>query len=90
MEHFGTSAEMKDTLCSTIPEWFDTNSVDSSNCPEKYTRVIESQNTIGWHHLFMGHFSTEWTATHDTFKTPSGTIREAYMREAAIVEVSLK
>ena len=90
MDYFGTSAEMQDTLCSTISEWFDTASVDPTNYPNKYTRAIESQNAIGWKHLFMGHFSTEWTTTHGTFKTPSGTVREAYMWEAAIVEVSLK
>ena len=39
----------------------------------------------------MGHFSTEWTAAHGVFKTPSGrTIKEAYMWEAAILELSLK
>jgi len=90
MEQFGTSANLKETLCSAISEWFDTNSVDPFNYPEKYTKAIESQTAIGWHHVFMGHFSTEWSATHGPFQTPSGTVREAYMWEAAIVEVSLK
>ena len=38
----------------------------------------------------MGHFSTEWATKHGPFEAPSGTIREAYMLEAAVVEVSLK
>ena len=38
----------------------------------------------------MGHFSTEWATTHGPFEVPSGTIRDAYMWEAAVVEVSLK
>ena len=65
-------------------------SVDPSNYAEKYTKAIESQNAIGWHLVFMGHFSTEWAATHGPFQTPSGTIQEAYMWKAAIVEVFLK
>ena len=90
MEQFGTSADMKDTVCSMISGWLDDKSVDPSNYPVKYTAAIESQNAIGWHHLFMGHFSIEWATTHGPFKTPSGTLHEAYMWEAAIVEVSLK
>ena len=81
---------MKDTLCCTISDWFDDTSAYPSKYPVKYTTAIQSQNVIGWHHLFMGHFSTEWATAHGPFETPSGTIREAYMWEAAIVEVSLK
>ena len=90
MDRFGTSVKMKDTLCSTITDWFDDISVDPSRYPVKYTAAIESQNAIGWHHLFMGHLSTEWAITHGPFETPSGTIRKAYMWEVAVVEVSLK
>ena len=78
MDRFGTSVKMKDTLCSTITDWFDDISVDPSRYPVKYTAAIESQNAIGLHHLFMGHFSTEWATTHGPFETTSGTIREAY------------
>mmetsp|Transcript_5897 Transcript_5897/g.12413 ORF Transcript_5897/g.12413 Transcript_5897/m.12413 type:complete len:107 (+) Transcript_5897:337-657(+) len=53
MEQFGTSANLKETLCSAISEWFDTNSVDPFNYPEKYTKAIESQTAIVWHHIFI-------------------------------------
>ena len=81
---------MKDTLCSTISDWFDNKSVDPSKYPVKYTAAIDSQNAIGWYHLFMGHFSTEWATMHGPFETPPGTLREAYTWKAAVVEVSLK
>ena len=78
MDTFGTSAKMKDTLCSTISDWFNDKSVDPSKYPAKYTTAIKSQNAIGWHHLFMVHFSTEGAKTHGPFKTPPGTLCEAY------------
>ena len=83
-------AESKDTLCSTISNWFDDRSVDTSQYPDKYTKAIETQTAIGWHHIFMGHFSVEWSNAQDPFKSPSGTPREAYTRGASVKAVSLK
>ena len=74
----GPSSEMKDTLCSTIYNWFHKKYVDPSKYLAKYTKAIETQTAIGWHHLFMGHFFTEWADTHGPFKTPSGSQCKAY------------
>ena len=91
MEQFGTSAKMKDTLCSTISNWFDNISFDPSKYPSKYTIAIKCQNAIGWHHLFIGHLSTEWTKMHGPFETPiRNTAQSIHVWEAAVVEVSLQ
>ena len=74
MDRFGTPAKMKDTLCSTISDWFDNGSVDPSKYPAKYTNAIETQTAIGWHHIFMGHFSVEQANSHSPFESPSGTL----------------
>ena len=70
MQQFGTSAGMKDTLCSTLSDLFDDNSIDPSQYPFKYTAAIESQNAIGWNHLFMGHFFTEWATSQKKVQNP--------------------
>ena len=64
---------MKDTLCSTIADWFDNKTVHPSKYPVKYNPAIKNQNAIGWQHLFMGHFPTAWATKHGPFVTPLGT-----------------
>ena len=34
---------------------------------DEYRRLILSQNSIGWKHLFMGRFSNDWAAHQDDF-----------------------
>mmetsp|Transcript_22368 Transcript_22368/g.45647 ORF Transcript_22368/g.45647 Transcript_22368/m.45647 type:complete len:92 (-) Transcript_22368:1194-1469(-) len=59
LHKFGTSADMKDTFCSTISDLFGENSVDPYKYAVKYTSAIETLSAIGLHHLFMGLFSKE-------------------------------
>ena len=49
--------------------WFVHPSNDFTLDPEAYPvavrRVISNQNDIGWHHLFLGRFGTEWSEIQD-------------------------
>ena len=49
--------------------WFDDRSADPSKYPDKYSKTIEIQTTIGWHHIFMGHLSAKWANIRHLFET---------------------
>ena len=57
--YFNSSAELRDTLSSTISDWFDENSVDPSKYPNKYTKAIETQAAICWQHIFIYLFNQD-------------------------------
>jgi hypothetical protein len=37
--------------------------------PQRYHRLLQSQESIGWKHLYMGRWSLEWSMSQDTYKS---------------------
>ena len=84
-----TKPGLTDVLCSTITEWFDTETVDHAKYHDTYQKAIQAQTRIGWRHIFTGHISQEWEALQGSTVLPDGSIRTPYVWSATLLQLSL-
>ena len=69
-----TMPRLKRLLLKAIGDWTHHNSsddseftVDMSDAPLGIRRLLHQQNAIGWDHLFLGRFSSEWSSLQDEY-----------------------
>ena len=43
------------------------DTIETTRYPERYSKLIDSQNKIGWDQLYKGRWSTEWVRAHERF-----------------------
>ena len=61
-----TRPELRDILLDGVSGWLDHRSDDEHYLPaalynEEFERLIEKQNSIGWHHVILGRYCWEWS-----------------------------
>ena len=81
-----TTLILQDTICRAITEWFDSGEVQFESFPSAFHSALISQTQIGWQHLFMGHWSTEWEELHVAM---SNSTTKPHLWTAAMVETGL-
>ena len=89
LHQLNTLEGLIDTLCSTITDWLDNGRVLTGKYNRKYQKAINSQNHIGWMHIFMGHLSQEWEIIQGTTQLTNGRQRSQYLWGASVVELGL-
>ena len=82
-----TALIIQDTICGAITEWFDSGEVQFGSFPHAFHSALISQTQIGWQHLFMGHWSTEWEELHVAI---SPFTSKPHLWTAAMVETGLQ
>lgn len=60
---------LRDGLCRLHREL---PSLPPDEYPEKYRSLIQSQNRIGWEHLYCGRWSNEWVKQHAQYSVRNG------------------
>ncbi len=56
-----TNPYLSNTLRDGILLWFNQEKYDPATAPQSFRRLVKEQNAIGWHHLFHGKLSKEWS-----------------------------
>ena len=44
-----------------ISSWLGQTPIDGTGIPNQYHQLIQEQQDIGWYHVFLARFSTQWT-----------------------------
>jgi hypothetical protein len=90
LEYLETEFAIKETICTVIAEWLETEMVDSKNYPIRFHAAIKSQAMIGWRHISAGCLSQEWLLLQE-LSTTTTKIRKRHSSVwgASIVEVLL-
>ena len=86
MTHYTLDECLIDVLCSWITDWLDTGIVAKIRYHPRYHSAINTQQQIGWHHMFMGKLLSKWFRLQPSFNDWKGNTRPAYIWEAFIVE----
>ena len=86
MTHYNPDESLIDVFCSCITDWLDTGSVVNTKYHLRYHRAIDTQQRIGWHHMFMGKLSRRWLRLQPSYDDWKGNLRPAYIWGASIVE----
>jgi hypothetical protein len=62
LEQWNTRYGLVEVLCTGIHQWFQEGDlpVDLQQFPPAVQPLVQSQNAIGWRHLFRGRMSTVW------------------------------
>jgi len=90
LEYLETDFAITETLCSTIAEWLETETVEHTQYPQKFHKAIVAQTTIGWRHVFSGKISTEWLVLQEESNNKTnGEKRASYIWGASVIEVTL-
>jgi len=84
------TSRVAETLCSTLAEWLESETVNVNKYPKRFHKAIKNQATIGWRHFFSGKLATEWLVLQEESATKTkGEKRASYIWGASIVEVAL-
>ena len=86
MAAHNTALHLQDLLCTALTKWFDTGTVQIASYRDSFYDVLKSQQQIGWHHLFMGHWSTKWEGLHTQYASSNST---EFVWTVAMVEADL-
>ena len=82
---------LKDLLLDGITSWLEGESdVDPDDYEDMLHRLITQQNKIGWHQLFQGRFSKEWTRLQHEFLDEMGFAGKKRMGHLWTVAVTTK
>ena len=58
---YHTDPQLHKILTEGLQAWFHCTTLQFTDYPEKYQRLIQQQNQLGWRQLFSGRFSREWS-----------------------------
>jgi hypothetical protein len=56
-----TNPHLSDILRHGILLWFSHAHYDPATVPQQFRLLVQEQNAIGWHHIFRGKLSKEWS-----------------------------
>jgi hypothetical protein len=61
LDQWNTRYGLVEVLCTGLSQWFQGDLlVDQHKFPHAVQPLVQSQNAIGWRHLFRGRLSTDW------------------------------
>ena len=84
--------ELKETMCMIIADWMENNTVEINKFPQKNHDAMNTQENIGWSHMFAGHISQEWIKLHEDSRLTNNSKNQhdqSYLWGTTLVEVLL-
>ena len=61
-----TDPPLKAILLHGVRSWLEQSPFDAGGIPHQYHQLLQEQTEIGWYHVFLARFSTQWAQLQST------------------------
>jgi len=90
MKSLSTKYSVEETFMTALCDWMEHGAVNFEKFPIEHKAALQSQDHIGWRHIFSGKLSQKWLALQGDVALEDGKFRNDYLWGASIVETILR
>ena len=90
MKEIKTDESLIDAMATILTEYLDSGQVSKEKYHQRFHEAIDSQNTIGFEHFFLGKISQKWLDLHLPHLPPDPNLSSRYTWGRHIVETTMK
>ena len=90
MKEIKTDESLIDAIATILTEYLDSGQVSKEKYHQRFHEAIDSQNTIGFEHFFLGKMSQKWLDVHLPHLPSDPSAKDRYTWGRHIVEITLR